>query len=82
LYSTSPRSLLRGTPNPGQAEKNSLEKVVKLRGAKICFFAKVYPACKLLMMYLVEVYLGYGAIYICLVIIIINIKLTIVKLKI
>jgi len=31
LYSTPSRSLLRGTPLPGQAEKNSLERVVELR---------------------------------------------------
>jgi len=31
LYSTPSRSILRGAPNPGQAEKNSLEKVVELR---------------------------------------------------
>ena len=30
-YSTPSRSLLRGTPDPGHAEKNSLEKVGELR---------------------------------------------------
>ena len=29
LYSASSRSLLRGAPEPGQAEKSSLEKVVE-----------------------------------------------------
>ena len=31
LYSAPSRSLLRGAPDPGQAEKNSLENVVELR---------------------------------------------------
>src|SRR6218665_285612 len=31
LYSAPSRSLLRGAPDPGQAEKNSLEKVEELR---------------------------------------------------
>ena len=31
LYSAPSRYLLRGDPDPGQAEKNSLEKVVELR---------------------------------------------------
>ena len=31
LYSAPSRYLLRGAPDPGQAEKNSLEKVVELR---------------------------------------------------
>jgi len=31
VYSASSRSLFRGTPDPGPAEKNSLEKVVELR---------------------------------------------------
>jgi len=31
LYSTPSRYLLRGAPDPGQAEKNSLQKVVELR---------------------------------------------------
>src|SRR6218665_260844 len=31
LYSAPSRYLLRGAPNPGQAEKNSLEEVVELR---------------------------------------------------
>jgi len=30
------RSLLRGAPDPGQAEKNSLEKVVELRIGTVC----------------------------------------------
>ena len=30
LYSTPSRYLLRGAPNPGQTEKNSLEKVVEI----------------------------------------------------
>src|SRR6218665_112876 len=33
LYSAPSRSLLRGAPDPGQAEKNSLEMVVGLRTA-------------------------------------------------
>jgi len=35
LYSTPSRSLLRGTPDPGQVEKNSLEKAVELRTGNI-----------------------------------------------
>ena len=35
LYGDPSRSLLRGAPDPGQAEQNSLEKVVELRTSTI-----------------------------------------------
>jgi len=35
LYGDSSRFLLRGAPDPGQAEKNSLEKVVEMRTSTI-----------------------------------------------
>src|SRR6218665_3594783 len=36
LYSTHSRSILRGAPDSGRAEKNSLEKVVELRTGTVC----------------------------------------------
>src|SRR6218665_1219324 len=36
LYSAPSRYLLRGAPDPGQAEKNSLGKVVELRTGTVC----------------------------------------------
>jgi len=45
LYSAPLRSLLRGAPDPGQAEKKSLEKVVELRTGKFgsCLRSIVSP---------------------------------------
>ena len=42
LYSAPSRSLLRGAPDPGQAEKNSLEKVVELRTGTILELPDIY----------------------------------------
>src|SRR6218665_895909 len=45
LYSAPSRYLLRGTPNPGHVEKNSLEKAVELRTGTVWEVPKVYIAC-------------------------------------
>src|SRR6218665_3831812 len=41
LYIAPSRSLLRGAPVPGQAEKNSLEKVVELRSVQALFRSRL-----------------------------------------
>jgi len=43
LYSVPSRYLLRGTPDPGQAEKNSHDKVVDLRTGIFWVFWKSIP---------------------------------------
>jgi len=42
VYSYPSRFLLRGAPDPGQAENKSLEKVVELRTSTVCEVSYIY----------------------------------------